>query len=471
MTPDTHAARHPGHVPGAASAPSLSDFYDCSCSDLFEKCNAFAGFIDEAKRSGVYQSQYRVTLVGALDHRIRVEDPFHAGAERELVCFDSNSYLGLHLHPRVLAAVRTALDAFGVGTPSAQLLAGTSSKLRELEETVAAFHAREDAIVFPSGYAANVGALTALLRPRDVVFRDRFSHASIHDGCRWSGAACESYPHLDLRELERRALARRSHPLGSSRGATPGGQDGDSGGALIVTDGVFSMHGRVAPLRELRSIADRADARLMVDEAHAIGVIGPDGRGLEAAFGMPGAIDVLMGTFSKAPGAVGGYVCGSRALIDYLRFFARASMFTAALPAATCAGITEALRVMDSEPEHRERLWRNTRRFWTRLRDEGLDVPELESPIVTVLVGADSLLWRMGRGLFDAGIKCGTVSYPAVPRGEGILRFAVNARHTDEELDHSARTLSGLARRFDLLKRSHADIVELDARAALREGP
>ncbi len=413
--------------------PSLADFHDLDSDDLFEKCRAFDTFAAETERLGIYQSQYRVQLSGPLDHRIRVVDPF-GGGERSMICFDSNSYLGLHLHPRVLGAVRRAIDRVGYGTPSAQVLGGTNRYLCELEETLAAFYGREDTVVFPSGYAANVGTLTALLRPGDVVVRDRFSHASIIDGCRWSGAKTVAHEHLDARDLERKL----THLRNPRRGA------------LVVTDGVFSMHGSLARLPELREVASRHGARLMVDEAHSLGVIGRTGRGLEEHFGMPGSIDVLMGTFSKAPGSVGGYVCGERALVRYLRFFARSSMFTASLPAAICAGLTESIRVMQDEPELRERLWRNANRFWTALAEEGLSLGRLESPIVTVHVGRDDLVWAVGRELFDAGIKCSSVCYPAVPHGQSILRLTVNARHTDDELDEAVRALASVGARYGI---------------------
>jgi 7-keto-8-aminopelargonate synthetase-like enzyme len=189
----------------------------------------------------------------------------------------------------------------------------------------------------------------------------------------------------------------------------------------------------------------------MVDEAHSLGVLGATGRGLEEHFGMAGAVDVLMGTFSKAPGAVGGYVCGSAELIQYLRFFARASMFTASLPAATCAGLTEAFRVMDEEPEHRARLWQVARRLWRGLKEVGFALPTLDSPILTIPVGDTELMLRIGRELFDAGFKCGSVSFPAVARSESLLRVTANARHTDLDEDRLVETLARLGRAHGLL--------------------
>jgi 8-amino-7-oxononanoate synthase len=419
--------------------PTLSDFYRSSSTDLLDKCRKLDGWVDVLKREGIFQSQFRLRVEGPLDHHITVRDPF-SGQIRELVCFDSNSYLGLHLHPRVLGAVHRTLDVAGYGTPSAQLLAGTNRWLCELEETVAAFHGRPAAIIFPSGYATNVGALTGLLRPGDLYACDHLSHASIHDGCRWSGAAGSTYPHRDMAALE--ALLEK------------GGSDAH--GKLIVSDGVFSMHGRLAPLRALKAVAMRHGARLMIDEAHSVGVIGATGRGLEEHFALPGSVDVLMGTFSKAPGALGGYVCGSNEMVQYLRFFARSSMFTASLPSATCAGLTEAFRIMDSEPEHRERLWEVARRLWRGLGQVGFAMPALESPIFTVPVGDLELMLRISRELVDAGFKCGSVSHPAVPRNQSLLRVTANARHTAEDVDRLVEALRRIAVAHGILGLSFA---------------
>ena len=431
----------------------LADFRRGAGGELFEKCRSFRVFTDELRRHGFFQAQYRVTLEGPLDHTIRVRDPF-TGRVRRMLCFDSNSYLGLHLHPRVVDAVQKVLRRTGYGTPSAQVLGGTNRWLRELEETISAFHGREDTIVFPTGYAANIGALTGLLGPEDLVARDRFSHASLHDGCRWSGARFGgTYAHLDLEDLDR--LLARDAPRAAGR--------------LVVTDGVFSMHGRLAPLPGLVEVARRHRARLMVDEAHSLGVIGPTGRGLEEHFDCPRSIDVLMGTFSKSPGSLGGYVTGGADLVEYLRFFARPSMFTASLPAPICAGVTEAFRVMASEPEHRERLWANARRLHGRLHAGGLAVPPLESPILPVFLGDEKLLWAASRELFARGLKCGSVSFPAVPRGESILRLTANARHHAAELDRAADLLVSLGRRFDILGRSREEIREIGRRLELGE--
>jgi glycine C-acetyltransferase len=219
---------------------------------------------------------------------------------------------------------------------------------------------------------------------------------------------------------------------------------------LIAADGLFSMHGDLALLPAMREVANRHGARLLIDEAHSTGILGATGRGLEEHFGAANTIEVLMGTFSKAPGAVGGYVCGDRAMIEYLRFFSRPSIFTAALPAPICAGLIEAFRIMREEPVHRERLWANAKRMWNGLKALDLDVGACASPILTVGIGHESKQPLLAVELFRAGLKCGLARYPAVPQGHAILRLTMNARHTDEDIDRTLEVLAEIADRHQL---------------------
>jgi 4-hydroxy-2,2'-bipyrrole-5-methanol synthase len=430
---------------------SMADFAPRASVDVLEKCSSFGSLVADFNAREDAGGQFRVEIEGPLDHRIRVRNQT-TGAVEEMVCFDSNGYLGLQRDPRVVAAVQRALADVGYGTPSAQLLGGTSRYLRELEDTVSAFLGREATAIFPSGYAANIGALTALLSPHDFVAHDRFAHASIADGARYSRAKHRRvYAHGDMASLEN-LLARVPAAVR---------------GRLVVTDGLFSMHASVADLPSLRRLCDEHSARLMIDDAHGLGVLGATGRGIEEHWGMQGSADILMGTFSKAPGSVGGYVSGSRALVEYLRFFARAGVFTAALPAATCAGIVEAFRIMEREPEHRARLWDNAHRLWSGLKDSGWVVPKEPSPIVTVLVGHDRLLYRASRELFDRGFKVGVVSYPAVAKEQSILRMSVSARHTAEDLDRAVDALAVIGRRYGVLHQTPEEIVAIGSKLSL----
>lgn len=424
------------------------DFYQQVSTDLLAKCRSFESFLEVFEQDGVYHSLYRLPLTGSLDHRIKVRNP-KSGKEMEMICYDSNSYLGLHLHPRVINATKRALDQMGYGTPSAQLLGGTNECLIELEKTISEFHGREAAIIFPSGYSANIGVLNALLRKSDVVAVDRFCHGSIHDGVPSNLYNHRLiYPHRDTDTLDH-LLATRSN--------------GDkTGGKLIATDGVFSMHGTLAPLPELRKVASEHNATLLVDDAHATGILGPDGTGIESHFGMKNAADILVGTFSKVPGTTGGYVCGEKALISYLRHFANSGMLTASLPAATCAGVTEAYRVMQEEPEHRYKLKENVGKLDHSLRQAGLNIPyKTESPILTVFMGTSRLLRRFSLELFRNQIKCGSVDYPAVPRGKAAIRISVTSRHTDKDINQTVSVFHKLGQKFDILNRTQQEIYEI----------
>ncbi len=414
---------------------TLDQFVDLPDPDLFAKCRNFQTWIGGMRESELYQRFYRLEVQGAIDHHVRVKD--FRGYTKELTCFDSNSYLGLHLHPAVLEEVERVTRAVGFGTPSAQMLCGTNEHLVGLETDLAAFHQREAAMVFPSGFAANTGILRALLRSGDAVFRDQHAHASIHEGCRKAGAEKNKvFAHNDVAYLERLLIqAERS----------------DAAGKLVVTDGVFSMHGELAPLPELAAVCRKHRARLMVDDAHGVGVIGPTGRGIEEHFNAIGVTDVLMGTLSKTLGALGGYVVGDQDLIDYLRWFAPSGLFTTTLPAPVCAGVRKALELIVSEPQHRERLWANIHRFVPPLAEAGFKVSGTSSPIVTVFVGQQETLWKVSRDLYDAGIKAGNVIYPAVPRDGCILRFTMNARHSDADIDSAVETLIAIGKRYGLI--------------------
>ena len=424
---------------GTVEKLSLRDmrrFWNTEGNDLLSKCRHSAEYARKLRDAGAYHALYRITLTSKLDHRCTVYNPFRL-QEEEIICFDSNGYLGLHVDPRVIDATHRALDTFGYGTPSSQIMSGTNKHLRELEDSISEFHGREDTIVFSSGFAANVGAITSLIAENDHIIADEFSHASIQDALQWSASReVALFPHNDMDALRRRLSSDEEHRRG---------------GTLIVADGVFSMQGDLADLPSLRNAADDYKALLMIDEAHATGVIGPQGRGTEDHFGRVGAIDILMGTLSKAPGTVGGYISGSEDLITHLRFFARTAVFSTALPAALCAGATEAFRIMANDPEPRERLWKNVRAMADGLRSVGFPIPDPQSPILPVHVGDSDRLISVSRDLYAKGIRCAAVTFPAVPLGAEILRVTVNARHTREDIERCVDALAETGRKHGLL--------------------
>jgi glycine C-acetyltransferase/8-amino-7-oxononanoate synthase len=344
------------------------------------------------------------------------------------LAFCSNDYLGLANDPRLKAAALEAVQRYGWGSGASRLISGTLKPHQLLEQKLAQFKAAQSSIVFPTGYMANLGVISAVVGRQDTVIIDRLCHASIVDGCRLSRARLQVYPHKDLTVLEK-ILARGRN---NSR-------------RLIITDSVFSMDGDLAPLPQLVELARRHGALLMVDEAHATGVLGEHGRGAVEHFGLEGGVvDIAMGTLSKAVGSLGGFVAGNEQLIDFLRQRARSFIYTTALPPAACAASIAALGIIASEPQLRERLWRNTEYLKTRLLKLGFDLMDSQTPIIPVLLGDEAEVMRASAYLFVQGILIPGIRPPTVPAGQCRLRISLSAKHTREQLDRLLDVLRGL---------------------------
>jgi len=344
---------------------------------------------------------------------------------REVLNFASNNYLGLADHPALRRAARDAIDRVGLGAGASRLVTGTMSLHLELERRIAEFESAPAAILFNSGYCANVGAVSALVGRGAAVLGDRLNHASLVDGCRLSGAAFSRYRHNDLEDLERRLKA----AAGSRR-------------RLVVTDTVFSVDGDVAPLAEIADLCRAHDALLMVDEAHATGVFGPRGRGVVEAVGLQGRVDLVMGTLSKAVGSAGGYVAASEPLVDLLRNKARSFIYTTALPPAVCAASIAGLDLIDTEPERREKLWRNVTRLRSGLARLGVHTGAGASQIVPLIVGEPDAAVALSERLLEAGVFAPALRPPTVPPGTSRLRLSVMATHEDEHIDLLLEALS-----------------------------
>ncbi len=399
--------------------------------ELFDKVAALDLFMHE-ERPG-YLSGLGLEMLGAVRNQVELREK--DGTEHEVVMMGSNSYLSLNTHPRVVAASQAACEQYGYGMGSVPLFAGTSHLHRELEKRIAAFYGTEEAILFPCGYSGNVGLIASLCGPGDVVINDAANHASIFDGCKLSGADVKVYIHNNMRHLEKilRGLPETQK------------------GRLVVTDGVFSMDGDVAPLDEIAVLAKRYGARLMIDEAHALGVIGPTGRGTAEQFGLQGKIDVTYGTLSKAPAAVGGYCAGSATLIQYLRYYARSYVFSSSLPAPVVAGLIEVFDLMAKDEAGREALWKNVHYLVSRLKALGFDTGATHSAIVPVIVGDEDKLSGIHRDLRAEGIFTSVVTYPAVRRKECRLRVSLMSTHTRDQLDRTLQALETLGRKYGLI--------------------
>jgi 8-amino-7-oxononanoate synthase len=352
---------------------------------------------------------------------------------REVLLLCSNNYLGLADDGRVREAAAEAALRWGAGAGAARLISGNMEPHRELERQLAAFKGYERALLFGSGYLANTGVIAALAGAGEVIFSDQLNHASIIDGCRLSRAETVVYRHRDLEHLE--------WGLKRASGAP----------ALIVTDGVFSMDGDVAPLPELLALARRHGARLMVDEAHATGALGPGGRGSVAAAGLSGEVDVVVGTLGKALGSYGAYACASDEVVAYLLNGARPFVFSTALPPPALGAASAALSILEAEPERVERLQRNATALRAALAAEGLEPTASTTQIVPLEIGDAAPTMALCERALERGVFAQGIRPPTVPEGSSRLRFTVMATHEPAELERAARAVAGAARELGLV--------------------
>jgi 8-amino-7-oxononanoate synthase len=363
---------------------------------------------------------------------------------RELLNFSSNDYLGLANDPVLREAGVRAVERYGVGAGASRLVCGNLAPYAELEERLAAFKGKEAAVVFSSGYAANVGTLCALVGKGDTVILDKLNHASIIDGARQSGATVRVYPHDDLDKLAK--LLKQSGPCvphGQSSTTNRAGRAARPGRTLIITETIFSMDGDRAPLREIVELKERHGAWLMIDEAHATGLYGPRRRGLAEELGVEDRVDVTLGTLSKALGCVGGFVCGSRALVDLLINRARSLIYSTALPPAIVAAASAAVQFVmsDAGQARREQLWQRVKELQQRLAPIGHGNVS-SGAIVPLILGDESRAMALSRLLFDAGFFVPAIRYPTVARGAARLRMTVTATHTTEQIRKLTVTLA-----------------------------
>jgi glycine C-acetyltransferase len=345
---------------------------------------------------------------------------------KSLLLMCSNDYLGLSRHPSLREAACAAARLWGVGSGAARLVSGTSSVHQELEFRLARFKCTEAAILFNSGYAANTGIIPALAGDSDTILSDSLNHASIIDGCRLSRASVNVYRHKDMNHLEE--LLKQSSA---------------SRRKLIITDGIFSMDGDIAPLRDIVSLSEKYDAMLMVDDAHATGVLGKSGRGTAEHFGLEGRVHIQMGTLGKALGSFGAYVAGKKSLIEYLLNRSRSYCYSTSLPAAVCAASIAAIDILENDPGPRERLWNNQKRFIGGLRKIGISPGSSESPIVPIIIGNTEKALTASARLFDHGIYATAIRPPAVMNGFARIRMTIMAIQTETDIDSALDAVAG----------------------------
>jgi len=391
---------------------------------LFEKCAAFTA-AREARAVGMYPYFQRITE--SQDTEVVIDG-------QRKVMIGSNNYMGLTHHPKVLEAARKALEVYGSGNTGSRFLNGNLDIHDMLEEELADFTGKEAALVFSTGYQTNLGAISALVGRGDTVYLDKYDHACLQDGARLSFGQTERFRHEDYEHLEM-LLA----------GTDPGR------GKLVVVDGVYSMEGDIVNLPELVPLVSKYGAALLVDDAHSLGVLGPTGEGTAAHWGLTDEVDLITGTFSKSLASIGGFVSGDDLVIDYLRNHARTEIFSASMPPSAVATVRAALEIIRTEPDRRERLWRNTKRMMAELTAIGFDIGPTETPIIPLFVGPMDVTFKVWREVLDDGVFTNPVIPPAVPEGKCLLRTSFMATHTDEQLDFVLETLERVGKKYGVL--------------------
>ncbi len=394
--------------------------------DLFKKCKATVQTVREAKEINIYP--YFTPIESAQDHRVKING-------REYIMIGSNGYLGLAADPRLKRAAIEAIEKYGSTCSGSRFLNGTLDIHIKLEESLAEFFEKDGAIVFSTGFQTNLGIISSLTGKDDVIIIDKQDHASIIDGCRLSFADVKKFQHNDMSDLER---ILKSLPADK--------------GKLIVVDGVFSMEGDVINLPEVVRLKNKYHARLLVDDAHGIGVMGKNGRGVCEHFGLLDKVDIIMGTFSKSFASLGGFVVADEDVITHIRHTARALIFSASMTPASVASALKSLEIIKNEPARRERLWRVTEMARAGFKEIGLDTGNSTTPVIPIIIGEDKKCFAFWKMLFENGVFANPVISPATPPGRALIRTSYMATHTDEDISIVIDAFRRCAREFGLIK-------------------
>jgi glycine C-acetyltransferase len=388
-------------------------------------------YIDELIAKLKNDGVYRVLPIneGACDHRVQLNG-------REIINLSANNYLGFATHPTVKEAAKRAIDEYGVGAGSVRTIVGNQDLLEQLEQAIAVFKHEEAVTVFQSGLNCNIGVIQAITDKGDLIVSDELNHASIIDGVRLSKADRAVYKHCDMVDLERVLSEQRKQYRN----------------VLIITDGVFSMDGDLAPLPKIVELAERFDCLTYVDDAHGSGVLGENGRGTVDHFHLHGKIDFVIGTLSKAIGVVGGYVCSKQNVKEWLLHRARPLLFSTAIPPASIAAITASFQLLTESNEYTKQLWDNARYFKTRMKELGFDIGKSETPITPVMIGNEALTMRFSKALLEQGVFVSGIVFPTVALGKGRLRVMISASHTKADLDEALLAFAKVGKALQVLR-------------------
>jgi 8-amino-7-oxononanoate synthase len=392
--------------------------------DVFEKCLKIYEQTQGLRASGHYFFFRR--LESPQDSEVVVNG-------KRVIMIGSNNYLGLTNHPRVKEAAIKAIEKFGSGCAGSRFLNGNLEIHEELEMKLARFFRKEAALVFATGYQTNLGTISALLGRNDVAIIDKYDHASIIDGCRLSFGQVKKYRHNDMKDLERVLEVTKDK------------------GKLIIVDGIFSMEGDLADLSNIVKLAKAYGARVMVDDAHAVGVLGEGGRGTAEHFGLEDQVDLIMGTYSKSLAAIGGFVAGSKVVIDFVKHIGRSMIFSASLPPSLVASVSTALDIIEEQPQLRTQLWKNTHKMLKGYKELGYDTGTSETPIIPIIIKDSMKTYEMCKLLFENGVFVNAVVSPAVPPGRELLRTSYMATHTEEQLDKVLAAFEKVGKQLGLI--------------------
>jgi len=414
--------------PGALEY-DYTNFYFGAGDDAFALLEPFDDWWSAVKPAGYYL--YELPLHTAPSTRVDVEDTKTGEIRRGLVNFASYNYLGLSYRPEVKQAIKDAVDIYGGGSSGSPILSGTTALHRQFAQEIADFKGTEEAMIFPTGYSANVGTIAGLMRSGDLIVADQFAHASIVDGMILSKAKSKFFRHNQAADLDRKL-------------------SGFEGKKLVIIEGVYSMDGDTPPLGELLEVCRKHGARLMIDEAHSAFVFGETGKGVAEDQGFDKDIDIHLGTFSKSLGGQGGYIAGSSQLINYLRGFSRSRFFSCALSPVVVAGLRKALELAKNEPELRTKLWENVAYMQKLLTDAQVPMGDSMSHVIPIMVRDDARIFQMGEEIFREGVFINPVKYPAVGKHKSRFRMSISAAHTKEELEEGAQKIVNVLRRYDV---------------------
>ena len=396
-------------------------------SDLFDKCYSYTD-PQKIRDMGIYP--YFHPLQSAPGNEVVVDG-------KKCIMVGSNNYLGLVNHPKVKEAAASAALKYGSGCTGSRFLNGTLDLHIELEYRLAKFMKREAALIFSTGFQTNLGTISSLVGKNDAVIIDRQVHACIVDGTRLSYGKIYKFAHNDMNDFERVVTNIRNN--------------NQRGGLMVVVDGVFSMEGDIVDLPQLVEVAQRYGVRVMVDDAHAVGVLGETGAGTAEHFGLIDKVDITMGTFSKSFASLGGFIVAEKEVIEWVKHTARTLIFSASIPPANAASVLAALDIIESEPERRENLWTNAHRIQKEFRELGFNIGKTETPVISIVVGDDFEVFTFWKALFDNGVFANPVISPAVPPGQAMIRTSYTATHTEEQLDRVVEVVAKVGREKGLI--------------------